>query len=286
MLWMAFGENEHDAANQVAYGTMKTYCSRISTIIGLVSNTPPENLPNAQLSTRMLRKAIKRVKGDRKQRARELRLHELERFLAWVGHTYGKYSWEALSLTLIVMTAFLGACRLGALTVESAREKRAASGDVDVVRFRQYEMRGDRTDLVLEYSKTIQFKERQHRVALFDGPFGEYSVSSVLQELRTRYPIRDNMPICWTPSRIWTFERVVGALNAAIPPLQPTPFTKGHFTGHSMRRGFVHLALELGVKPQFIQLHGDWKSMKGFLNYAAGAVIAHGVLKRLAQLRR
>ncbi len=58
----------------------------------------------------------------------------------------------------------------------------------------------------------------------------------------------------------WTFAAFVRELEQAVPALPRSAHTKARLTGHSFRRGFVHLAHEHGIGVLTIMLHGDWKA--------------------------
>ena len=56
-----------------------------------------------------------------------------------------------------------------------------------------------------------------------------------------------------------------------------------HRTGHSFRRGYVHLVFTLGILLHLIMLHGDWKTPSVVLDYVDGLAPALAIT---LQLRR
>jgi hypothetical protein len=54
-----------------------------------------------------------------------------------------------------------------------------------------------------------------------------------------------------------TADAVKRVLKAQVVEMLATAFQKGHLTGHSFWRGLVRLAIENGIGPEFIVLHGD-----------------------------
>ena len=73
---------------------------------------------------------------------------------------------------------------------------------------------------------------------------------------------------------MWTCETVLRRLKRAVPDVPSTLHEKGHLTRHSFRRGFVKLAIQSGVAPESVMLHGDWKRISTVHDYAAGAAVA------------
>ncbi len=74
-----------------------------------------------------------------------------------------------------------------------------------------------------------------------------------------------------------SLNRFLVILNNVVPAVEPTPLVKGHFTGHSFRRGHAQAAIAHGVDLDDLMLFGNWKAAPSVKNYSAGAVKASQV---------
>ncbi len=80
-----------------------------------------------------------------------------------------------------------------------------------------------------------------------------------------------------------SFDRLLVMLNSLVPPIVATSSVKGHFTGHSFRRGHAQAAISMGIEVDDLMLFGNWKSVPSVVNYTAGAVKASALSRILFQ---
>jgi hypothetical protein len=71
-----------------------------------------------------------------------------------------------------------------------------------------------------------------------------------------------------------SFEKFLAMFNVIVPTIPATPAVKGHFTGHTFRRGHAQAAIALGIEEDDLMLFGNWRSAPSVRNYTAGAVKA------------
>ncbi len=74
-------------------------------------------------------------------------------------------------------------------------------------------------------------------------------------------------------------------LNNLVPAIAATSTVKGHFTGHSFRRGHAQAAISVGIEIDDLMLFGNWRSVPSVVNYTAGAVKASKLSSALFQPR-
>ena len=235
-----------------------------------------------KLALRGARKAL----GDTKQRARPTTLFDLRLTVAqlWSGVL------RDVALQVVVLIAFFGALRLGNLCPSGPGRKWASvEGRVVAMGHCEVDATGQTLIVTLQYSKTIQFRERVHRIQLDAVP--EAALCPVrafteLQRLRAAQPeqigpVGAVARFGMDADAIWSCEAVLRRLEAVVPRVVSTPHEKGHLTRHSFRRGFVKLAVERGVAPERVMLHGDWKELRTVRDYAAGAAVVTDVVRRV-----
>jgi hypothetical protein len=74
-------------------------------------------------------------------------------------------------------------------------------------------------------------------------------------------------------------------LNNLVSSIAATSAVKGHFTGHSFRRGHAQAAISVGIEVDDLMLFGNWRSAPSVVNYTAGAVKASSLSSALFRQR-
>lgn len=124
-------------------------------------------------------------------------------------------------------------------------------------------------EIRLDYSKTIQFQERQVYVAL---PWNGVNlklcpVTAVINSLKLSH-------CCQADDFLFTYVRdggkhrlTYGLFTSMLKhTLVSVNLPVDQYSGHSLRRGGATLALQKGVPSEIIQAQGDWKSL-AYLDY-------------------
>ena len=229
-------------------------------------------------------KGAKKMLGDSKQKARPVTLLELEQLVTGLQPTIKDAAYRVL-----VLCAFWGCFRLGnvAPSVSANKDQRYKMWPLMVNGTDVREREDGSLELTLRYSKTNQYQERLHLVRLFPiagSPLCPVSAWKVLGELRRTAGLAAVAPLAQYGAgmeQTWTADAVKRALKERVAAVSATTFQKGHLTGHSFRRGFVRLAVESGIGPEFIVLHGDWKRLETVQDYAEGAAVGLDLVRRL-----
>ena len=229
-------------------------------------------------------KGAKKMLGDSKQKARPVTLPELEQLVAGLQPTI-----KDVAFRVLVLSAFWGCFRLGnvAPSVSTNKDQRYKMWPLMVNGNDVREREDGSLELVLRYSKTNQYKERLHLVRLY--PIAGSVLCPVrawktLRVLRQMAGLAEDVPLAQYGAGMeetWTADAVKRMLKAQVVAVPATAFQKGHLTGHSFRRGFVRLAIENGIGPEFIVLHGDWKRSETVQDYAEGAAVGLDLVQRL-----
>ena len=229
-------------------------------------------------------KGAKKMLGDSKQKARPVTLLELGQLVAGLQPTIKDAAYRVL-----VLCAFWGCFRLGdiAPSVSTNKDQRYKMWPL-MVNGNDVQERDDGSlELTLRYSKTNQYQERLHLVRLYPiggSPLCPVRAWKTLCALRGTAGLAADVPLAQYGvgrEETWTADAVKRVLKERVVAVSPTTFQKGHLTGHSFRRGFVRLAVENGIGPEFIVLHGDWKRLETVQDYAEGAAVGLDLVQRL-----
>lgn len=229
-------------------------------------------------------KGAKKVLGNSKQKARPVTLSELEQLVAGLGNTLKDAAYRT-----VVLFSFWGCFRLGnvAPVVSKKKDQRHQMWALVVNANDVQEQDDGSLQLTLRYSKTNQSGERLHIVRLY--PIKGSTLCPVrawksLCALRVHGGLSKDTPVAQygaSKDDTWTVDAVKHVLRQRVAKIDATPFQKGHLTGHSFRRGFVRLALENGIGPEHVMLHGDWKQLETVRDYAEGAAVGLDLVQRL-----
>jgi hypothetical protein len=244
----------------MAYSSIQAYVDFLGRAASFTH--PALENPVRNPEVKLFLKGVARQLGKDVEKAEPCTLDHLARL--------GKWSMEQpndpvrASVHFLALVAFWGCLRLGCLLPK--RPERAwrtpSLADVRIV--------GSALVLTIRESKTIQFRERTHQVELpaHNDPllcplraFNRWMTILLPQSSQTRLSALSS-----TRNELLSRSRFLDLVNKAIAPLPP-------LTGHSFRRGFVRLALLLGVPIDRLMHHGDWKSLEVAMSYAEDFLI-------------
>ncbi len=82
-----------------------------------------------------------------------------------------------------------------------------------------------------------------------------------------------------------SFDRFLVMVNSLVPATAASSAVKGHFTGHSFRRGHAQAAISVGIEVDDLMLFGNWRTVPSVVNYTAGAVKASSLANTLFRQR-
>jgi hypothetical protein len=248
----------------------KQYMRHIARMIELDFPPPFVNVARSPKSKRFI-KAVCRVLDSTKQRARPVQVADLLLLSSRLPYFYPPV--VAKLVRVIALVAFWGCLRLGTLLQESSSQLR-------VLTWRDFVYDGQRVFVSIFRDKTVKQHDDCHRIVLepvagnslicpvkayldyvsecsnlglsLDDPFAKFS--------------RELPPL--------SFDKFLVIFNVTVPAILATPSVKGHFTGHSFRRGHAQAAIALGIEVDDLMLFGNWRSAPSVRNYTAGAVKA------------
>lgn len=263
-------EEATERPGTLAYSTVEAYFQEVSRALARPFNGTKWEPFHGPDTTDALRGAAKLL-GTETQKARPITIRELQQLVEGLD----RGSLRDATFHFIVVAAFFGAFRLGniAQAPGMSPDKVVTLLDVEIVD-------QDTIRIRLRYGKTNQTRARIHVVELRSLPPGLESVCPVraftnMARLR-EYCLgsQAHHPVARYGTGTmdyWTRDQVIDRATAIVPVKASTPYEKGHITGHSFRRGFVKYAIEKGIRPELILLHGDWKELATVQAYAAGA---------------
>lgn len=196
---------------------------------------------------------------------------------------------KRMAFHAIVLGAFWGACRLG----NWAPNRSDSNAKKLVVCAADIRVDGSSDSLIvdLRYSKTNQTAERVHCIRLEPIPSPTLCPTRILTTLLDERAKRE-IPLTWPiarygsrPHDVWSFHDVV-AKHEDLGPQEASPLERALYLGHSFRRGFVALAMQAGIAPEVIRIHGDWKQSESVADYGRGTAVLINVTQHVFGITR
>jgi hypothetical protein len=261
--------------------SFQQYMRHIATLFEADFPPPALNVARSPRSIRFIA-AVSRSLESTKQRARPIQIADLYLFCSRLPAYYSPV--VAKLARVIALITFWGCLRLGTLLQDQTSTLR-------VVTWRDFYFDGQRLFVSIFRDKTVKNRDDCHRIVL--------------------EPLSDNYAIC--PVRAFTsyaaecrslclslddpfakfscnhpplsFDRFLVMLNNLVPAMAATSAVKGHFTGHSFRRGHAQAAISVGIEVDDLMLFGNWRSVPSVVNYTAGAVKASSLSTALFRQR-
>jgi integrase len=240
-------------------------------IVRLIEMDFPPPLVNVARSPRSKRfiKAVARNLDSTKQRARPVRISDLLVLAQRLPHFYAPVL-EKL-VRAVALIAFWGCLRLGTILQEP-------TSSLEVLKWRDFVFDGSRLYVSIFRDKTVKKVDDCHQIVLdpiLSNPllcpvraFLEYSA------ICPHVSADDPFSRFALDSPALSFDAFLSIFNAVVPSISATASVKGHFTGHSFRRGHAQAAIEHGIEVDDLMLFGNWKTLPSVRNYTAGAVKA------------
>lgn len=243
----------------LAYSSIKAYVDFLGRAASFTNPAAPN--PAQHPEVKLFLRGVARILGKEKEKAEPCTLGHLRQLTT---NSLLCPTPETLTAALIALLAFWGCLRLGNLIPKSvANLSRVLSlKDVTVT---------DRgLVLVIRDSKTIQFHERVH---LVEVPAHQDPLLCPLRAfhrwISLLRPQSSQTKLCALSSTGTTTlsrSKFLSIVNKLTHPLTP-------LSGHSFRRGFVRLAISLGIPIDRLMQHGDWKSLKVAMSYGEDFMI-------------
>ncbi len=266
--WLATVAKRGD--NPFKTSPFQQYMRHIARMIELDFPPPFTNVARSPKSERFI-KAVSRVLESTKQRARPIRVADLLLLSSRLPSYYP--SIIAKLVRVIALVAFWGCLRLGTLLQESSSQLR-------VLTWRDFVFDGHRLFISIFRDKTVKEHDDCHRIVLDPVP-GNLSICPVRAYLEyvsecSNLGLRLDDPFAKFSREqpALSFDKFLVILNIVVPAIAATPSVKGHFTGHSFRRGHAQAAIAHGIEVDDLMLFGNWKAVPSVKNYTAGAVKA------------
>lgn len=254
----------------MAYSSVLQYVQHAGRLLKTLHQSDPLYIaPTESLQTHWCLMAIKRTLGDQKQRARPISAAEIE---FAVKNVKGLPEYVA-AFRFLVLLAWLGAFRLGQLLPTTEDRSNL------VMLFSHITLDPSREFLIVLSirSKSNVFRTKTRRIKLWASSNRWLCIVTAyrtLLDLRQSARQKLDVPLSALASGLGSFARFVAAVQTLLPAVADTPLQKGHFTGHSFRRGFTMAALNAGISLDRIMIHGDWSHEDSVLNcYAVGTVL-------------
>jgi hypothetical protein len=244
---------------------------------------PPPSL-NVGRSPRSVRfiAAVSRTLDSTKQRARPIQIADLYLFCSRLPAYYSPVL--AKLARVIALIAFWGCLRLGTLLQDQTSLLR-------VISWRDFYFDGHCLFVSIFRDKTVKIRDDCHRIVL-EPLCGNQEIcpvrafTSYIAECRSLGLSLDDPFAKFSRNHPpLSFDRFLIILNHLVPASAGTSAVKGHFTGHSFRRGHAQAAISVGIEVDDLMLFGNWKAVPSLVNYTAGAVKASTLSTALFQQR-
>ncbi len=266
--WLATVAKRGD--NPFKTSSFQQYMRHIARTIELDFPPPYTNVARSPKSERFI-KAVSRVLESTKQRARPVRVADLLLLSSRLPLFYPIVITKLVRV--IALVAFWGCLRLGTLLQDSSSQLRVLS-------WRDFVFDGRQLFVSIFRDKTVKEHDDCHRIVL-DPVRGNSSICPVRAYLEyvsecsnLGLSLDDPFAKFSREQTALSFDKFLVILNVMVPPIPATPSVKGHFTGHSFRRGHAQAAIAHGIEVDDLMLFGNWKAVPSVKNYTAGAVKA------------
>jgi hypothetical protein len=240
---------------------------------------PALNVARSPRSVRFIA-AVSRSLDSTKQRARPVQIADLVLFCSRLPLYYSPVL--AKLARVVALVAFWGCLRLGTILQDT-------SSVLKVLTWRDFYFDGRNLFVSIFRDKTVKQRDDCHRIVLeplsgnhlicpvrafTDYVFHCSNLGFRLDDPFARFA-QEHVPL--------SFDRFLVMLNNLVPSIVATSSVKGHFTGHSFRRGHAQAAISVGIEVDDLMLFGNWKSVPSVVNYTAGAVKASALSRILYQ---
>ncbi len=261
--------------------SFQQYMRHMATLFEADFPPPALNVARSPKSVRFIA-AVSRSLESTKQRARPIQIADLyllcSRLPAYYSPVLAKLA------RVIALVTFWGCLRLGTLLQEQA-------STMQVITWRDFYFDGHRLFVSIFRDKTVKTRDDCHRIVL-EPLNGNQSIcpvrafTSYAAECRSMGLTLDEPFAKFSCSHPpLSFDRFLVMLNNLVPAKASTSAVKGHFTGHSFRRGHAQAAISVGIEIDDLMLFGNWRAVPSVINYTAGAVKASTLSTALFQQR-
>ncbi len=250
--------------------SFQQYMRHMATLFEADFPPPCLNVARSPRSVRFIA-AVSRSLDSTKQRARPIQIADLYLFCSRLPLYYSPV--VAKLARVIALVAFWGCLRLGTILQESNSLLR-------VITWRDFFFDGKRLFVSIFRDKTVKHRDECHRIVLEPlmghhlicpvRAFTSYAAECASLGFRLDEPFA-RFSLAHAPL---SFDRFLVMLNNLVPSSITTSAVKGHFTGHSFRRGHAQAAISVGIEVDDLMLFGNWKAVPSVVNYTAGAVKA------------
>jgi hypothetical protein len=261
--------------------SFQQYMRHMATVFEADFPPPALNVARSPKSVRFI-SAVSRSLDSTKQRARPVQIADLHLFCSRLPAYYSPGL--AKLARVIALVAFWGCLRLGTLLQEQ-------NSPLRVISWRDFFFDGTNLFVSIFRDKTVKNRDQCHRIVLeplvgndLICPVRAF-VSYVAQCHSSRFSLDDPFAVFSRDTPALTFDRFEVMMNNLVPAISATAAVKGHFTGHSFRRGHAQAAISVGIEVDDLMLFGNWKTAPSVVNYTAGAVKASTLSRVLFKLR-
>lgn len=196
-------------------------------------------------------RGVRRIKGDTVHRKLPLMPYHLQFILA--GLDLQKAT--DCNIWAAILVAFFGMFRRSNVVPPSS----GAFDQQRHTRRRDIKIFSDRAEITIRWSKTIQYRERQHVLPL---PRIKGAILCPVTALHrafslTPWAAADGPAFVTSSKGLVTTDDLVQAIKSGVVRAGGDP---QDYSGHSLRRGGASLAYRCGVPIETIRKIGDWKS--------------------------
>jgi hypothetical protein len=275
--WLATVAKRGD--NPFKKSSFQQYMRHMATLFEADFPPPLLNVARSPKSVRFIT-AVSRSLESTKQRARPVQIADLHVLCSRLPLYYSPVL--AKLARVIALVTFWGCLRLGTLLQESTSTLR-------VITWRDFFFDGHRLFVSIFRDKTVKKYDDCHRIVL-EPLNGNHLICPVrafvdyVSECSTRgFSLDDPFAKFSADHAPLSFDKFIVMMNYLVPARPTTSAVKGHFTGHSFRRGHVQAAISAGIEVDDLMLFGNWKSAPSVTNYTAGAVKASNLANALFQ---
>jgi integrase len=237
------------ASLTVSYGTLKNIFSSIKFLHKANNQTYPED--DWQLESTL--KALKRELSGAPLQTLPITPEILIRMYTFVDINKPKdlAMWSSFLTSFYCMLRKASAVPKSLATFTSARE--LSRNKIDI------EADGDTVLVLMNYSKTSQFGNKNVVIPLLRNPVHALDPVFHLQELFTRFPLQGSLPaFSFTEKEKLKCITYDGFTKELKRLLNLAGLKADSYSGHSFRRGGATYLYRLGADPVLIQASGDW----------------------------
>jgi hypothetical protein len=244
-------------ANKLSFNSIKQYVN-IVRLMHLEAGfpNPLENFPQLTL----VQRGIQRVLGSNSSRKLPITFSILQQ----IFHLLDFHSSFDLTFWAVCLVAFFSFLRKSNLLVSTAN---SFNPDIHLT---ISDLTFTPTALLLKvrHAKTIQYSDRVFTAIVPHIPNSPFCPALATMLVVQKYQASPYQPVfvysCPTGTKPLCYPAFLSKLRQCLSQLGYNPT---HYAAHSFRRGGASLALERGLPPDMIQLHGDWRSYTSYQRY-------------------